>query len=364
MSDIKEYKCPACGGAMEFDSASQKMKCPYCDTVLEIAVFEEENADLQPQKGKTAQGTQWEAMGGNSWQQEELDGMAVYVCQSCGGEITADKNTGATTCPFCGNRVVMKGQFSGALKPDYIIPFKLDKKAAKEAYHKHLSGKAFVPKVFRQENHIDEIVGLYVPFWLFDVDAEAQIMYDAEKLRIWRSGDTEYTEHDHYQISRAGGIGFEHIPADGSRKMDDALMDSMEPYHFKDAVPFKSAYLAGYVADRYDVEKEECIERAQERIGKSVEDTFRKTVKVFQSVQTASSNLNILDARYWYAMYPVWILNTTWNGNKYVFAMNGQTGKIVGDLPADKGAFWKYVAARGAVIGAIIYALMWILVLI
>ena len=244
------------------------------------------------------------------------------------------------------------------LKPDYVIPFKLDKKAAKEAYYKHLTGKAFIPSVFRQENHIDEIVGLYVPFWVFNIESEADISYDAEKIRVWKSGDTEYTEHKYYKIRRGGTIYFEHVPEDGSVKMDDALMESLEPYDFKDAVPFKAAYLAGYVADRYDVDQDECMKRAKKRIRRSTEDSFRETVNGYYALSTQSSTVNIRDSKTSYAMYPVWLLNTTWKGQKYTFAMNGQSGKIVGDLPADEGAFWKYVGTRGILISVILYIIM------
>ena len=137
MSDLREYKCPACGGAMEFDSGSQKMKCPFCDTEVSIEEYEQEQK-------KNPEETRWEAGNGAQWKEDEISGMAVYSCQSCGGEITADKTTGATTCPFCGNRVVLKGQFEGELRPDYIIPFKLDKKAAKAAAYAREFGTAYV----------------------------------------------------------------------------------------------------------------------------------------------------------------------------------------------------------------------------
>ena len=358
MSDIIEYKCPACGGAMEFDSKSQQMKCPYCDTQMSIEEYQ------QMQQQQEQQQADWQAKGDGNWQEGETDGMRIYVCESCGGEIIADENTGATTCPFCGNRVVMKGQFSGDLRPDYIIPFKLDKKDAKKAYHRHLSGKKFLPAIFKEENHIDEIKGVYVPFWLFDADVEADITYNAQKTRVWRTGDVEYTEHSFYQAQRSGGISFQHIPADGSEKMDDTLMESIEPYDFSEAVPFQPAYLAGYVADRYDVDKDERMKRAEERMKRSAEESFENTVTGYHSVMPAQSRVNICNARYSYALYPVWILNTTWKGEKYTFAMNGQTGKMVGDLPADKGAFWQYVITRGVLIGAILYALMWGIMLI
>lgn len=364
MSDVMEYKCPACGGAMEFDSKTQKMKCPYCDTELAVDAFQYVQQG-EESNGVFADSTAWQAVGGEQWQEAETKGMRVYVCESCGGEIVADETTGATSCPFCGNQVVMKGQFSGELKPDYIIPFKLDKKAAKSAYQKHLDlkGKDFLPKIFKQENHIDEIKGIYVPFWLYDADVHADIDYKAESSTTWSSGNTEYTETRTYLLHRAGSASFAHIPLDCSSKMDDTLMESIEPYDFGGAVPFQPAYLAGYLADRYDVELTERTDRVKARIQRSVEETFRPSSNEFRSMTVHASRVNITQARYLYALYPVWILNTTWQGKKYTFAMNGQTGKMVGDLPFDQGAFWKFVLKRGAVIGAVLYALMWALML-
>ena len=173
MSDVIEYKCPFCGGAMEFDSKSQHMKCLYCNTEMTVEEFQrtqKPEAETAAEK-KTAK-ENWFSLSSGQWQKDETNHMRVYSCQSCGGEIVADETTGATTCPFCNNKVTIKGQFSGDLKPDYIIPFKLDKKAAKKRYYSHLEGRKYLPKVFRKENHVDEIKGVYIPFWLFDVDAE------------------------------------------------------------------------------------------------------------------------------------------------------------------------------------------------
>lgn len=339
MSELKEYKCPACGGAMEFDSELQKMKCPYCDTVLDVEEFEE--------KTNVAENA--------SWEEGETDNIRIYSCDSCGGEIVAEDTAGAVICPFCGSKIVVKKQFEGDLKPDYVIPFKLDKKAAKEAYHNHLNGKPFLPRIFKSQNHIDEIRGVYVPFWLYSFDAEADITYDAEKTRIWRTGNKEYTEHSQYRAFRSGNISFTNIPEDGSEKMDDALMESVEPYDFNDAVPFKAAYLAGYMADRYDVAADKRMERAVQRSKISAEDSFMSTVKGYDFVKATDSNINIKNSSYKYALYPVWILNTTWKENKYVFAMNGQTGKMVGNLPVDKGLFWKYIGIRTPIISVIVF---------
>ena len=279
--------------------------------------------------------------------------MGVYVCQTCGGEIIADETTSATSCPFCGNPVIFKSRLSGELKPDYIIPFKLDKKAAKEALKKHMSGKKLLPKVFKSENHIDEVKGVYVPFWLFDTDADAEARYRATKTRFWSDGDYDYTETSHFSLLRSGSMGFDHIPVDGSRKMPDDLMESLEPFDFSEAVDFQTAYLSGYLADKYDVPADECNKRANERVKCSSDIALRSTVVGYDSVVPENVSVQFSGGRKHYALYPVWLLNTTWNGNKYTFAMNGQTGKFVGDLPIDKGAYWKYfggIFAAGSII--------------
>lgn len=247
MAVLQEYKCPCCGGAIAFDSSLQKMKCPYCDTEFEMETLASYDNEL---KNEPAENMTWNDVAGAEWQDSETEGLLSYVCKSCGGEIVGDKTTAATSCPFCGNPVVMMGQFSGSLKPDYVIPFKVDKKAAKAALKQHYGGKRLLPKVFKDQNHIDEIKGIYVPVWLFNADADANIRYKATKVRAWSDSNYNYTETSFYAISRGGKIGFERVPVDGSTKMDDALMESIEPYDFTGAVDFQTAYLAGFLADQ------------------------------------------------------------------------------------------------------------------
>lgn len=361
MAVIQEYKCPCCGGAVEFDSSIQKMKCPYCDTEFDVAAMSSHDDELNKVQ---ADEMVWETNAGSQWGEGETDGLKTYVCKSCGGEIVGDDTTAATECPYCGNPVVLMGQFSGALKPDYVIPFKLDKNAAKEALLKHYKGKPLLPKVFKNQNHIDEIKGMYVPFWLFDADAHADITYKATRVRRWSDSSNNYTETSYFSVFRSGNIGFERVPVDGSTKMPDDLMESIEPYDFKDAVDFQTAYLAGYIADKYDVDAEQSIARANERIKRSTEESFQSTVKGFTTVFPEASFVQLSNGTAKYALYPVWILNTTWQDKKYLFAMNGQTGKMVGDLPMDKGLFFKWfasIAGIGTAITFLITYLFWLL---
>lgn len=343
MSELMEYKCPCCDGVVEFDSASQKMKCPYCDTEFDVEALQSRDEILNREANDSME---WQTSE-NVWEEAETSEMKVYHCQSCGGEIITDQTTAATHCPYCDNPVVMGGHFTGDLKPDYVIPFKLDKKAAKEAFLSHLNGKKLLPKLFKDENHIDEIKGIYVPFWLFDAEIDADILYRGTKVRVWEVGDTRYTETSHYSVERGGQAAFEHVPVDGSEKMPDDLMESIEPFDFSQAVDFQTAYLSGYLADRYDVDAEQSIKRANSRIKQCAEDAFGSTVLGYATVSTERSQVNIENGQTKYALYPVWILNTTWNNEKYTFAMNGQTGKFVGNLPIDKGIFLKWFALYG-----------------
>ncbi len=359
MAGLIEYKCPCCGGAIAFDSSIQKMKCPYCDTEFEMETLQSYDAEINSQQPDNLN---WNTdSAGAEWQPGETEGMRIYICKSCGGQIVGDENMAATSCPFCGNPVVVAGNFAGMLKPDLVIPFKLDKEAAKAALNEHLKGKRLLPKIFKDENHIDEIKGIYVPFWIFDADADADMRYRATRVRAWRDRDYQYTETSYYSVTRAGSLGFAAVPVDGSTKMADELMESIEPYDISEAVDFQTAYLAGYLADKYDVTAEESIGRANERIKKSTEQAFASTVAGYASVVPEASSIRLVNATTRYALYPVWLLNTTWENKQYTFAMNGQTGKFVGDLPVDNKAkrkwFWILTAAGAAIafaIGALI----------
>jgi len=337
------------------------MKCPYCGSEFEMESLQSYDADLnnQPEDNMT-----WDTAAGSQWTEGETEGLRVYTCNTCGGEIVADETTGASECPFCGNPVIMTGQFAGALRPDLVIPFKVDKKAAIAALQQHYRGKLLLPKVFKDQNHIKEVKGLYVPVWLFDTDADAHVRYRATKVRNWSDSQYEYTETSHYSVIRGGEIGFANVPVDGSTKMDDTLMESIEPFNINDAVDFQTAYLSGYLADKYDVDADASIARANERIKSSTEESFASTVQGYDSVNTVSSSICLRNGRARYALYPVWILNTQWNGQKFTFGINGQTGKIVGDLPMDKNAYWTWLLGTAGAAAAVSFALsylMWLL---
>ena len=354
---LLEYKCPRCGGAVEFDSDKQKMKCPFCESVYTVDELE---AKQEAPGAPTQDDISWDVNAGGQWESGEEESLRSYVCNSCGGEIISDATTAASACPFCGNPVVMKEQFTGTLRPDLIIPFQKSREDAKQAYKGYIKEKSLLPKAFRDENHIDEIKGVYVPFWLFDAVADGAVSYEATKTRTWEDDSFQYTETAVFRVQREGRASFVGIPVDGSQKMPDALMESIEPYDLSQAVDFKTAYLAGYLADRYDVDAGQSVDRANARVKQSVEDLFRTTVSGYDTVRAENSAVRTHNGKAKYALYPVWLLNTTYQGKRYTFAMNGQTGKFIGDLPMDQKRYKKRLALvmAGSTLGA--YALAWL----
>lgn len=359
MAEIQEYKCPCCGGAITFESRTQKMKCPFCDTEFDVESLRAYDADLHRDD---ADDMQWEPPTCGEWKEEETEGLRVWLCKSCGGEIVGDETTGATSCPYCGNPVIMMGQFRGALRPDYIIPFKLDREAAKAGLKRHLEGKRFLPSVFRDQNHIEEIRGVYIPFWMFDAKAQADMRYRATRVRSWSDSRYIYTETQHFSAFRGGDISFENVPVDGSSKIANDISESIEPYDFSEAVDFQTAYLAGYLADKYDEDAQKCMERANERIKSSTEAAFAETVTGYTTVTREAGSVKLQQGSHAkYVLCPAWMLSTTWNGNSYTFAMNGQTGKFVGNLPLDRKAYCKWLFGLTAALSAGVFALSYLI---
>lgn len=379
-TQITNYKCPACTGPLHFVGDSGRLECDYCGssfTVEEIEALyaqkdaqaaevfknEEEQArrdgqeveDTSPEIKKT--GGSWDDSTINSDWGEDGDNMRAFVCPSCGAELLCETTTAATSCPYCGNPSIVPGQLDGSLKPDLIIPFKLDKAAAESALRQHYSKRLFLPKTFSSENQIKKIQGVYVPFWLFNATVDADCCFDASNSISSREGDYIVTRTMHYTVYRSGRISFENIPTDASKKMPNDLMDSIEPFDQSGLKPFSTAYLPGYLANKFDVTVEDSSERADKRCAQSASDVVREDVVGYQTVVPRHQNIDVSRGKVSYALLPVWMIKTKWQGKDYLFAMNGQTGKFVGNLPVSKGRFWGLCGGLTAVLGAAFYLL-------
>ena len=369
-TQVTNYQCPACTGPLHYSAKSGKLECDYCGSSFGVAEIEalyarkeseaaaaKQAADAKAEAAQAAKAEAAEAAAASGgWDTSDLsrdwgaeaDGLRVYSCPSCGAELICDQSTAATACPYCGNPAIVPGQFSGALRPDYILPFRLSKDDAVQALRAHYKGKPFLPRSFTSANHIEQIQGVYVPFWLFDGGAEGAASYRASNTNVFETGDYEITETRHYHVVRAGSLAFEKIPVDASSKMPDDHMDSIEPFDYAQLRPFSTAYLPGYLADKYDVTIDDSRDRADTRCRETLAQALRDTVTGYGACVTEREDIALRRGKVHYALLPVWMLSTKWRGQDFLFAMNGQTGKLVGDLPTDRGRFWGMFAAIAA----------------
>ncbi len=345
---VTNYQCPACTGPLHFDSTLGKLKCDFCESVFETAEIEKMYADANRRAAEAAaqaakdhqkaeeQAAQEQAMGAEPSQEWNDAGLHAYNCTACGAELVCDANTAATSCPYCGNPAIIPGQFSGMLKPDYVIPFARNKQDAVNTLTSYYKGKLLLPRSFTAGNHIEEVKGVYVPFWLYNGSVDARASYRMERRRVMQQGDVEITQTEHFTGERSGTLRFSGIPVDASTHMPDDLMDSIEPYNYKELKPFSMAYMPGYLADKYDVSQDKCRDRARERAVNTARSALFQTVTGYTSVNVTGQEERIHSDKVQYAMLPVWLLSTRWDNKNYLFAMNGQSGQMIGDLPVSR----------------------------
>lgn len=336
-TQISDYQCPSCTGPLHFDSASGMMKCDYCGSTYTVADVEAMYAAANAQ----AENAPEKEVASDSWG-EDGKNMAAYSCPNCGAELIYENTVAVSSCPYCGNNTVIPAQFKGALKPDYVIPFKVTKEEAIEKLKAHMKRYKLVPKEFTESHTLDETKSVYVPYWLFSAEVSGDHTFNAKQYRVWEDSYNRYTETSVYSVLRSGKTEFVHVPVDGSAKMDDTLMESIEPYDYSALTPFKAAYLAGFPTDRYDVTSEDAKARAGERMRASFESHMAGTVSGYDEKVLVNTTYRQTDKTPRYALMPLWLMHVTWEGKRYTYAINGQTGKTVGSLPMSKKSYWKW----------------------
>lgn len=353
---VIEYKCPCCNAGLVFNGESQQLKCEYCDNTFDLETVQAYNEATEEQD---TEDFHWEETEHQQWNEVEQEKLNLFICPSCGGEIIADETTAASFCPYCDNPTIMPSRLTGGLKPDALIPFKTGKDDAKRAFLKLCKGKILLPKLFKSEQQLEKITGMYVPFWLYDCSSDLKSNYKATRVQRWSDSRYDYQKTDHYLLKRAAEASFIGIPMDGSKKMDDTFMESIEPFDYKELTSFDTAYLTGFLADKYDVPSEDGKDRIRQRVDNAMNEKLQPTFAGYLSVIPFTKHLQINHSKAKYVLLPVWMLNTKYRGKLYTFAMNGQTGKMTGKLPISPLRSAILFAATAAVISVLVTLIRW-----
>ena len=370
MSTTVSYKCPSCGGPLKYGTGKAEIQCEYCDSIFTMEALQQYYAAKEEAAGKERQKQEekWENTS-NEWSEEESAIMRAFTCSSCGSEVMCDNNTMATECCYCGNPTMLPSRFQGMLKPKYVLPFKKTKQEAIAALKKFYKGKELLPDAFVANNRVERVQGLYVPFWLYNAYAKGMLNFATTKKYQEPTSGGHYDVTEYYKVNISTDGDFEKVPCDGSVKMQDDYMDSVEPYDYSEMVPFNSGYLAGYLADRFDVSVEENQKRANLRIDNTlINHACSELNKDYSTISLEEQEIERDFKETEYCMLPVWILTTRYEEKPYTFMMNGQTGKFIGILPIDEGKaqkmFWsslRSTAMVGGGLGLLVLGAMYIL---
>ncbi|GAA0135121.1 TFIIB-type zinc ribbon-containing protein [Paenibacillus sp. YSY-4.3] len=324
---IIDYKCPNCGSGMVFNGRTGALTCQGCGR--------QDNIEQLP-----------DPLMQQSFSEHRERG---YNCNSCGAEVMADAETTATVCSFCGTAVVLGDRLTGNLAPAKVLPFLISKEEAMAAFRKWCRNGLLTPDGFMTADRVKGITGVYVPFWLYDLHNRVEVHGHATKVRSYTRGDYQYTETQHFAIYRKLRLNYVNLPVDASEKMSDKLMDKLEPFPYERLKGFKSPYLAGYIADKYSYDDRELLPRAKEKIQSYIESSISSAVTGYTSVSFTNKQIETTQKRADYCLIPVWMVKYDYNRSEYLFAMNGQTGKVVGKPPLSKAKVTAWFAGVSGV---------------
>lgn len=336
------YKCPNCGGGMVFDPEKQNYACEYC-----LSEFSQEELEaLTPpaqEEGKE-----------EPPEQPEKGEALIYTCPSCGAEIATDETTAATFCYYCHNPVVLSGKLSGGQMPSLVIPFKITQEDAKNRFVSWIGKKKYVPSAFFSKKQIEKLSGIYFPYWTYDCTMQGGLNGTARDVRVWRAGDTEYTETKVFSIRRAGQLNLCDISRNALKKSQGKMMEGILPFNLKEAKDFHAGFLSGFQAEVKDMEKESFEADVSSEVNGYARNLLSGTVTSHENFTIDSFHADVQKDIWHYVLLPVWVLTYRSGKDMYYFAMNGQTGEICGKLPIDTRKLGITCAGIFAVVTALV----------
>lgn len=321
--EAAEYKCPNCSADLKFDPATQKLTCEYCLSSFTVEAIKQICAKAENSITAAEQTAAHEF-------EEHTN---LFHCASCGADIMCDDQQTALFCYYCHNPVILAGKLTGDYKPGKVIGFKYTREQAEEKFRSWIGKRKFVPSSFRSSQQLEKITGLYVPFWVADCDINVDYSALGKKVRHWTSGGYRYTETKEFRIVRRADVRTEGIPADGESKIDDAIMEAIEPFDYSELKDFSMSYLSGFFADKYDVDKAGVFPRIRERATAASRGVISDSITGYSIVVPSIDQHDIVNTDWEYMMLPVWFMSYKYNDKVYEFAINGQTGKLAGTPP-------------------------------
>lgn len=306
------YKCHNCGGNVIYDPQRKRMYCAHCE------------------------GTDSE---------EPVSGGSVVQCANCGAPLRVGVFQSAGKCEHCGCYQIFEERVSGQFTPHLILPFQVSRQETEQKLKAEFGGRTFAPSSFLSQATLRRMEGMYVPFFMYDYHVHYDWSGKGTKVRVWTTGDTEYTETSYFHINRSMEVDFSRIPVDASNAMDDGKMDLIEPYDYRALENFQMKYMSGFVGEMYNRGAQDLEPRAHRKAERDSEELMMQSITGYSSLAPEHRNMNVRQTAVDYALMPVWVYEYAYRDKLYSFYVNGQTGKIIGKMPVSKPKMIGYSAS-------------------
>ncbi|MEG1773111.1 MAG: hypothetical protein RRY79_04420 [Clostridia bacterium] len=340
------FICKSCAGVMRFDIEKQEFCCENCGLIQEMDgdgdVFEHDlSAIIDTVDPEWATATE------------------TKKCSSCGAEIVVEAGATTATCAFCGAPLVLLEKQMAGIKPEAIIPFRVDKVSASKLFSKWLSGKLFAPNALKNLYQSDKLQALYLPYWTFDADGAAK--YTAQGGKEYYvtvgSGKDAHTERRVHWYSVGGSLSnfFDDVLI-SALKNSSVIQAKISQFNTKDCKPFSLEYLSGFSAKKYDKSVNDAFPEAARIMDKEFENMARDDVlRSYDQVSNIHIHSSYFNVKYKNMLLPIWTSAYMYQTKIYNFMINGQTGRVSGQYPKSGAKITATVFAGALILAAIVY---------
>jgi len=333
--------CKNCSGILNFDPVKNALVCKSCGSTFaaeEVSDNSEELlSDIHTLRKSSPAATYYEAN--------------IYVCNHCGAEVIVHSAESSTFCVYCGNPAIVFSRISKQVRPDGLIPFKIQKEQAIANVKEQFGAASYIPNELKDLKP-DKVRGIYVPYWI--VNGSFHDAAVTESSIMVSNGRRSHKEYVRYGL--AGSAEARRVMVDASRRLDNELAYRLEPFLLEDIVDFDPDYLAGFYSNVSDISLKELRQAAAARC----DITFREKTKIEvppkeYRVLQSSPCFDIADDPI-YVLFPVWCFTYIYDSVPHTILVNGQTGKVVGAVPVDRKKIITRIALWTASISLVMIA--------
>ncbi|MFD0559809.1 hypothetical protein FB566_0461 [Stackebrandtia endophytica] len=349
----QSFPCTSCGARVEFAPGTNTLQCPYCGHQQNIQatgarIQEHSFAQLAHKPRRSAQQ------------------MAAYrlVCQQCGAH--TESSALSQKCQFCAAPLVADTSEDHQIAPEAVLPFALDRSAARDALRTWVKSRWFAPNRLKKVTEAESTKSTYVPHWTYDSHTTSQYQgergdyyYVTETYTVTVNGNTETRTRQVRKIRWSPAAGrvsrfFDDVLVIGSRHVTHEQLSELEPWPLNHAQPYQPTYLAGHHTLRYDVEPEAGFEVAKQKMAKVIDGDCRRDIGGDQQ-RVHQVNTAHAKTTYKLMLLPVWICCYLFAGKNWQVLINGQTGEVQGARPYSVAKIATAVTAGLLVVALIIF---------